>query len=51
MDFSVKETKTEPEIALQADGDKHEHSSKKLWRGKKQVYEKIQGKLIVLRFV
>lgn len=49
MDFSVSELKAEPESAQQADGDKHDHSSKKLWRGKKQVYEKIQGKLIVLR--
>lgn len=44
MDTNQDQLKAEPENASQDDGDKHDRVSKKLWRGKKQVYEKLQGK-------
>lgn len=44
MDSSDTQHQDEPENVALVEGDKHERVSMKMWRGKKHVYEKLQGK-------
>lgn len=50
------QSQIESEISSQEDGEKRERIPKKLWHGKRQIYEKLQGEFKIvckslLRFV